>query len=116
MAIDQQAEWLTWNGAVWSKPQPIQAAQPNNHCGSQCPPSFLNWVSCPTATFCVAVGSDGNAIEWNGTTWSAPQSVDPNLATSGQPLLGIDAVSCPAASFCVALFADGNAVIGRQAG
>jgi hypothetical protein len=73
-------------------------------------------VSCPSATFCVAVGSDGAAMGWNGASWSAPQSIDPNLANKGRPFLGIDAVSCPSASLCVAVAANGTAVIGRQAG
>jgi hypothetical protein len=64
----------------------------------------------------VAIGDDGSAIEWNGTSWSAPQSIDPHLANKGGGFLGVDSVSCPTASFCVAVFPDGRAVIGRLAG
>ena len=30
----------------------------------------LNDISCPTTTFCVAVGNNGTALVWNGTSWS----------------------------------------------
>ena len=116
MALDQQGDWLAWNGTSWSTPRPTQPARPNSAPSHGAGPNVVNWLSCPSASFCVAVGSDGSAIGWNGTSWSAPQSVDPSLANQGRPQLGIDAVSCPSTSLCVAVFPDGNAVIGRQAG
>src|SRR5207244_10104790 len=108
MALDEQANWLAYNGTSWSAPQPVQSNRAN---GGRSGPSLINWASCPTATFCVAVGSDGSAIQWNGASWSDSQSIDPNLANRGSPSLGIDAVSCPTPSFCAAVFADGK--IGR---
>lgn len=31
----------------------------------------LNDISCPTNGFCIAVGNNGTALVWNGTSWSA---------------------------------------------
>jgi hypothetical protein len=72
----------------------------------------------------VAAISDGKAIVWNGTSWSDPQSIDPNLtnargqaatSSNGHPSLGFKSVSCPSTKFCVAVGSDGSVVIGRQA-
>jgi hypothetical protein len=48
----------------------------------------------------------GNALTFDGSSWSVPTSIDPN----GRRL----SVSCPSASFCVAVDLDGNALIGTQ--
>jgi hypothetical protein len=61
----------------------------------------LDGVSCPSAAFCVAVGSDesgsGALVEtWNGTSWSVTQS--PPVGTSV-----LRAVACPSATFCAAV-------------
>jgi hypothetical protein len=50
-------------------------------------------VSCPTATFCMAVDDEGNAIKFDGRSWSRPTPLH---------VLGMTAVSCPSAQFCVA--------------
>jgi hypothetical protein len=56
-------------------------------------------VSCPTATFCMAVDESGNnALTWNGASWSQPASIDP-----GGDRVELTSVSCPSASFCVAV-------------
>jgi hypothetical protein len=54
------------------------------------PASALNYVSCPTASFCAAV-SGGEAWTYNGHSWSAPVRIASEAASS---------VSCPSASFC----------------
>ena len=59
-------------------------------------------VSCPTSGSCVAVDGHGNALTYDGTSWSTPLSVDP----SGAPT----SVSCPSPSFCAAVDASGNAL------
>ena len=66
-------------------------------------------VSCPSASFCVAVDYPGNALTWNGNSWSSPVSVDPYNPTTG---LGgaLTSVSCPSASFCAAVDGFGNAL------
>jgi len=53
-------------------------------------------VSCPSASFCMAVLGSGYAATYNGTTWSKPSSLS---SSSSEP----DSVSCPTASFCMAV-------------
>ncbi len=65
----------------------------------------LNGVTCATASFCVAVGSQttatgGTLIEqWNGTAWSIVTS--PNQPSTTNDVL--NAVSCAGPSFCMAV-------------
>src|SRR6185437_10828999 len=69
--------------------------------------SFLNGVSCTSATACTAVGSyqtrSGKHVtlaeRWNGTTWSRQPT--PNRATP--PRSALAAVSCTSASACTAV-------------
>ncbi len=62
--------------------------------------SFLSGVSCASSSFCAAVDNDGDALTWDGTSWSS-EAIDPEQA--------LDAVSCTAANFCIAVDNDGNA-------
>ena len=59
-------------------------------------------VSCPTSTFCAAVDDDGNALTYDGTTWTTPTRVDAHG--------GLLSVSCPTPTFCAAVSFDGHAV------
>jgi len=56
-------------------------------------------VSCPSASFCMAVLGSGYAAMYDGTTWSQPTGLSSSL---GQP----DSVSCPTVAFCMAVDAD----------
>ena len=76
-------------GGTWSAPTNID---------SHSPPS----VSCPSASFCVAVDNNGNAIKYNGSPWSAVSDID--------TVQNVSSVSCPSASFCVAVDEKGNAL------
>ena len=60
-------------------------------------------VSCFGSNFCIAVDDHGNAIKYDGSSWSAPESIDPN----GR---GINSVSCTSTSFCMAVDYTGNAL------
>src|SRR5664279_2813017 len=60
-------------------------------------------VSCPTATFCAAVDTQGAALTFNGTTWTPPITITDSAD------YGWTSVSCPSASFCVAV-GDGGQV------
>jgi hypothetical protein len=53
-------------------------------------------VSCPSASFCVAVLASGFAAVYNGTTWSRPVTLS---SAAGQP----GSVSCPSTRFCLAV-------------
>ncbi len=64
---------------------------------------FLGSVSCPSATFCAAVGDPfasftGYALTYNGTSWTAPTNLGGIDGGSG-----LGSVSCPSATFCVAV-------------
>lgn len=63
--------------------------------------SFLSGVSCPRASFCVAVGYLPSAKFWNGTVWRPMAS--PSPGTGAQ----LTAVSCPSRASCVAIGTDG---------
>lgn len=60
-------------------------------------------ISCPTASFCAAVGTSGFVDTFNGSAWGTPTQPDPN----GNSLT---AVSCPSASFCAAVDNLGQAI------
>jgi hypothetical protein len=68
------------------------------------PPQY---ISCPSSTFCVAVGTNGYAQTYNGSSWGTPQFVDPSLNLSGSPLTSI---SCPSTSFCATVDLAGYAL------
>ncbi len=64
-------------------------------------------VSCPSATFCMAVDESGNnALRWNGSSWSRPATIDP-----GGFKVELTSVSCPSDHFCVAVDTLGRALI-----
>jgi hypothetical protein len=64
-------------------------------------------ISCSSAKSCIAVGNRGLftgsdtpfSLYWNGTTWTAPVTPAPSLATQS----GLSGVSCTSASSCVAV-------------
>ncbi|MGD0067574.1 MAG: hypothetical protein ABSB76_29570, partial [Streptosporangiaceae bacterium] len=68
---------------TWSQPQPTGVT------------SEIKSVSCPSKKFCAAIDVDGQALTFNGTTWSAPVTIDTAYAALGS-------VSCSSATFCVA--------------
>jgi hypothetical protein len=55
--------------------------------------STIASVSCPSATFCVAVDDVGDALTYNGTSWSAPTKIH-GPGDNGQ------SVSCTSPTFC----------------
>ena len=66
------------------------------------PPLRPDSVSCPSSSFCVAVDTSGNAITYNGSSWSPPQNIDGTVE--------LISVSCPSVSFCLAKGRDGTVV------
>ena len=88
-----------WDGTTWSVlPSPVVNGGTWNS---------LSSVSCPSATFCMAVGSlqgqsegTGALFEaWEGTAWSVLPSPDVNGGTWNS----LNGVSCPSPTFCVAV-------------
>jgi hypothetical protein len=60
----------------------------------------LGAVYCASASFCIALDGEDNALTYNGSSWSAPVRIG---------AVGVGVVSCPSASFCVALDRNGDA-------
>ena len=65
---------------------------------------YADSLSCSSRSFCVVVTSHGNALTYNGTSWSKPDLID---AKGG----GIASVSCPSRVFCAAVDSNGNALM-----
>lgn len=63
----------------------------------------MDAVSCPSSRFCMAVTEDGQALSYDGSSWTAPVTIDP-----GQRL---SSVSCPTRVFCVAADREGGNVV-----
>lgn len=63
----------------------------------------VNAVSCPTSTFCLAVDRSGAVSQFNGSTWSTPQTIDGTTS--------LNAVSCPSTTFCVVTDALGKYIL-----
>jgi hypothetical protein len=75
----------------------------------------LNGVSCPTTTFCMAVGDNGTDATFNGSTWTTGSLVTDtgNTGNSGNTGSGgnasLSTVSCASPTFCAAVDANGVA-------
>ena len=64
----------------------------------------INSVSCPTSSFCVALGGQPvtDALIYQNGTWGSPSEIDSNG--------GLTSVSCSSDSYCVAVDNGGNEV------
>ncbi len=80
-----------WDGRTWSRPGLVD------------PEGQLNAVSCATTSFCVLTDSSGDAVTWDGTSFSSPRSVAAETAMSGAGSSGLTGVSCPTPAFCRAV-------------
>ncbi len=87
-----------WNGTAWAI-----VASPDT---SSTAGNGLDSVSCPSTTFCMAVGSAAvNGVnqtlteEWNGSAWSIVPSPDMTTSSSN----GLFDVSCASATACMAV-------------
>jgi hypothetical protein len=88
-----------WNGSTWAiqaTPNPSNAAE-----------TYLNGVSCVSASSCMAVGSYTNAgssksltlaEHWNGSAWAIQTTPHPG----GEPDSSLNSVSCLSATSCTA--------------
>ncbi len=112
VAADSGGHVWTWTNGTWSPTLTIDpplaacvgsassgnSASSTSHCGA----GAGMWVSCPTASYCVAADSLGHEITWDGKGWSPPAKVDQ---------AGFSALSCASASFCEAIDSRGDAVL-----
>jgi hypothetical protein len=96
MAVIASGYESRYDGTRWSQPARLSSpgAEPSS-------------VSCPTASFCMAVDAhDSSAFLFNGSTWSpAPRVNDPAQSTQS----GLASVSCSSPAFCVAIDNGSNA-------
>ena len=82
---------------------PSVAVRPTPHGAWRYPANashgFLSSLSCPSATFCLALGSAAGAERWDGQHWApAPAPGHPKPEESG-----MQALSCTSPSFCLAV-------------
>jgi hypothetical protein len=89
----------SWNGSKWTLSRPPEPKGSVN--------AVLDAVSCPSATYCIAVGSNDTftatfalADVWNGKTW-ARMSITP--PASGTFETGLNAIACTSPKSCVVL-------------
>ena len=97
----------TYVGGQWYGPDPIPYVTGNDP---------LTGLSCPTARFCMATDSIGNAsYTIDGSQWSQPTTVnlDPTGSTTPPPPQNL---SCTSASFCAAINNSGDAYIWQSGG
>jgi hypothetical protein len=90
---------FTFNGTSWSKPSAIA------------PGSYLQAVSCASARFCVALDRKGDALTFDGSSWSMPVNAFPDGLTMGEGGVSWPIVSCPARNFCAAVDGAGGNVV-----
>jgi hypothetical protein len=86
-----------FNGSAWSPPADVDGSH------------TLNSVSCASRSFCVAVDQQGDALTFNGRSWSAPARI---AGPNGE----LVSVSCAARAFCVAVGDAASADTGTSAG
>jgi hypothetical protein len=86
MVVDQSGQAIRYHDGHWDRPVRIEAAADVNG---------LQSVSCGSARLCMALDRQGRVSHFDGTTWSRPTPIAPNVA--------LDSVSCPTATFCLAL-------------
>lgn len=98
LALRDNGDTLAFDGTSWRALSPAA------------PFSYGGEMSCPSASFCAAIGPDlsnppnfaTTMSVYNGASWSAPVVILPNGSSS--------TISCPSASFCVAADVKGNVV------
>lgn len=76
----------TFDGTAWTTPTTVDAA------------AALSYVSCPSATFCLAIDSNADYLLFDGTSWSAPQPI--GATAYSYTLYGL---SCASAALCMAV-------------
>ncbi len=67
-------------------------------------PAFQG-MSCPTTTFCVGLDESAYATYYDGSSWSTPKSVDPEINGNGTTAT----ISCPTTAFCMVVDSVGYA-------
>jgi hypothetical protein len=89
VGFDGTGDVSVWKAGSWNRGQRVGSS------------SFATFVTCASATFCVADGPrEGQVITYDGNRWSKPRELDPGA--------GFDGLSCPLPTFCAAVDNSGN--------
>jgi uncharacterized Fe-S cluster protein YjdI len=99
VATDPAGNAFVYTG-TWSSATNIDSTIPSGNDAED----NLQSVSCVSSSFCVVGDSKANVMIYNGSSWSQPQSIDPNTGA------GFFSVSCPSATFCMAVDGAANAI------
>ena len=104
VGVDSGGSHAAWHfdGTSWSADSFAVTVQADAH---------LDHISCPSATFCMAIGTYAHGtrrrpytLVWNGTTWAAPANPLPFAPAETTGTEGTD-VTCLSATFCAATLA-----------
>jgi hypothetical protein len=82
------------------------------------PGGNLNSITCSSASYCVAVGSDNNSqplvLAGDPSSWGVPQAEEVTLGSSFGSGGYLDSITCSSAGYCVAVGSDGNYYAGNN--
>ncbi len=110
MAGDVLGRVSSWNGRKWSRPrrlEPTTLYLSDRHDGTV----GIARLSCWAPTSCVAVTVAGNALAYDGRTWSSPVALEPAKVVALDRYLDVAAlaaVSCAGTGFCAAVDPGGH--------
>ena len=111
MAGDVLGKYFTYNGLAWQGPKHVEPVKLLNIDRGAEAAAIVD-VSCTGPHFCAAITARGRALTWNGTNWSAPDTLVSGLAqTLDQVRLlpGLAGLSCSSPIQCVAVSPGGYA-------
>lgn len=105
-ALDFAGAALEYSGGKWSLPVSVDAFGVGygsffSGNGSYQPAGMV--LDCSSASLCIAVDIAGNALTYDGGSWSSPVPVPGESA-------GFTGISCPTAAFCMAVDEAGDAL------
>jgi hypothetical protein len=101
---DHNASVTLYQSGVWGTPQIVDVT-------TSSPAPEVTAVSCSSAVNCWAVDSAGNAMNWNGASWGAPQAINHGVANATSNGQTMTSVSCPTTTFCMAGDAAGEVAV-----
>lgn len=86
-------EYVHWDGTGWSPPRPTPSARD------------LALIACGSPTFCIAADRFGNALTFDGTSWSLPAhaDLDPPRPGAAQLTASFASLTCPGRTTCYAV-------------
>jgi hypothetical protein len=97
VAMEDNGDVITFSNGSWGAPVHVDSD----------PTISAAFVSCASASYCVAVDNDGNTFVDNGTGWVP--------VTSDAPSGPVTSLSCPSPGFCAATNNSGQAFFFRGA-